>query len=86
MVFDAVGDILLLQFVGGKVVPVHIKLQTKRSPCGYAQIAQPQFFVNEVKIIMKTFAPVKLQECPASCFFMPWFIGIALFHGREDVD
>ncbi len=42
--------------------------------------------VDLLKIIMKAFAPVKLQECPAGCLIVPWSVSITLFHGRKDMD
>ncbi len=65
---------------------VHVELQTERGPCGDTQIAEPKFFVNEIEIIVETFALVKLKECLPIGLVMPWFVSIALFHGRKDVD
>lgn len=79
-------NVLLLQLTGKKVMPIHIELQTERRPGRDTQIAQAKFFINEIKVIMETFALVKFEECLTSCFIMPWFISIALFHGRKDVN
>lgn len=76
----------LVQLIGEKVVAVHIKLETERGSCGNPEIAEPEFFVNEIEIVMKAFALIKFQECLPRRFIMPWFISIATFHGRKDMD
>ena len=82
----AVSNALLLQFMGEQVMAVHIELQAERRPCRDTKVTEPQFFVNEIEIIVETFALVKLKECLPIGLVMPWFISIALFHGRKDVD
>ena len=70
IIMHAVSDFFLLQLTGKKVVAVHVELQTERGPCGDTQIAEPKFFVNEIEIIVKTFALVKLKECFPCGFIM----------------
>ncbi len=65
---------------------VHIELQAERSPGRDTQVTEPKFFVNEIEIIVETFALVKLKECLPCSLVMPWFISTALFHGGKDVD
>ena len=86
IIMHAVSDSLLLQFMGGQVMAVHIELQTERRPSRDTEVTEPKFFVNEIEIIVETFALVKLKECLACLLVMPWLISIALFHGRKDVD
>ena len=81
-----VSDSLLLQLIGKMVVAVHVELQTEWSPSGNTQVTESKFLVNEIEIIVGTFAPVKLKECLPCGFIMPWLISIALFHGRKDMD
>ncbi len=82
----AVSNALLLQFMGEQVMAVHIELQAERRPGRDTQIAESKFLVNEIEIIMKTFALVKFKECLPCGFIMPGLISIALFHGGKDVD
>ena len=82
----AVSNALLLQFMGEQVMAVHIELQAERRPCRDTKVTEPQFFVNEIEIIVETFALVKLKECLSRGLVMPGFISIALFHGGKDVD
>ena len=86
VIVHAIANVLLCKFMGEKVMPIHIKLETEGCPGGDTQIAQPQFLVNEIKVIMKAFALVKLEGCPASGLIMPWPIGITLFHGGKNMD
>ena len=81
-----VSDPFLLQLMGQKIMAVHVELQPEGSPGGDTQITQAEFFIYKIKIIMETFALVKLKECFSGCFIMPWLISIALFHGRKDMD
>ena len=65
---------------------VHVKLKPERRPCRNAEIAEPEFSVNKIEIVMKTLALVKLQESLSGCFIMPWLVSITAFHGGENVD
>ena len=60
-------------------------LEMERSPGGDTQVTQPQFFVNEIKVIVEAFTLVKLKECFSSGLIMPRPVGIALLHGRKDM-
>lgn len=62
VIMHTVSDSLLLQLTGKKVVAIHVELQTERSPGGDTQIAEPKLLVNEIEIIVKTFALVKLKK------------------------
>ena len=86
IVVHAVSDFLLLQFIGKEVVSIHIELQAERCPGRDTEVTEPKFFVNEIEIIVETFALVEFKKCPARCLIMPWLISTALFHGRKDVD
>lgn len=65
---------------------IHVELKTERCTGRDAQVTQTKLFINEIKVIMKAFALVKLEKGLARCFIMPWPISIALFHGRKDVN
>ena len=86
IIMHAVSNFLLLQFMGEQVRAVHIELQTERRPGRDTEVTEPKFFVNEIEIIVETFALVKLKECLSRGLVMPGFISIALFHGGKDVD
>ena len=86
IIMHAVSNFLLLQFIGEQVRAVHIELQTERRPGRDTEVTEPKFFVNEIEIIVETFALVKLKECLSRGLVMPGFISIALFHGGKDVD
>ena len=51
---------------------VHVKLKPERRPCRDAEIAETEFPVNKIEIVMKALALVKLQESLSGCFIMPW--------------
>lgn len=72
--------------MGQKIMTVHVELQSEGSPGGDPEITQAEFFIYKIKIIMETFALVKLKECFSGCFIMLWLISIALFHGRKDMN
>lgn len=86
VIMHTVSDSLLLQLMGKKVVAVHVEQQAERSPCGDTQIAESKLLVNEIEIIMKTFALAKFKKCLPCGLIMPWLISIALFHGRKDMN
>ena len=75
-----IADSFLLHFISQPVMPVHIKLETKRRPGRNTKIAQSEFFVDEIEIVVQTFAGVIFQKCFSACFVMPWFISVAAFH------
>jgi hypothetical protein len=81
----AVSAPFLLQFTGKEVVSIHIELQPERYPGRDKEVTEPKFFVNEIEIIVGTFALVKLKKCLPRGLVMPWLISITLFHGRKDV-
>ena len=41
---------------------VHVKLKPERWPCRDAEIAEAEFPVDKIEIVMKALALVKLQE------------------------
>ena len=55
-------------------------------PNPIVEVTEPKLFVNEIEIIVETFALVKLKECLSRSLVMPGFISIALFHGGKDVE
>ena len=65
---------------------VHVKLKPERRPCRNAEIAETEFPIDKIEIVMKTLALVKLQESLSGCFIMPWLVSITALHGRENVN
>jgi len=79
------ADTLPAQPCRHPVVPVEVDLQPTGQPCWYPYIAQPQFLIDEVEVVVQAFAVVGLQEGLARLLVVPRLIGRARFHGREDV-
>lgn len=86
VVVHTVINLFFVQLVGEQVMSVHIKLKAERRPCGNAQIAEPQLFVNEIKIVVEAFALVRLKESFPGHFIMPRLISITAFHCGKDMD
>ncbi len=57
------------------VMPVEIDLQTAGQPGRHAHVAQAQFLVDEVEVIMQALAVVGLQKSPPRLLVMPRLIG-----------
>jgi hypothetical protein len=55
-----VADLSAIQLAGQPIVAVAIKLQAERAPGRDPQVAQAQFLIDEVEIIVQTFAVVRL--------------------------
>jgi hypothetical protein len=64
---------------------IAIELQAKRTPSRYAQINQAQFGVDEVEVVMQTFAAVRSQEGAMGAFVVPGLVAVAGFHCRDDM-
>ena len=80
------GDLFFIQFMCQQVMAVHVKLKPERRPCRDAEIAEAEFPVDKIEIVMKALALVKLQESLSGCFIMPWLVSITALHGRENVN
>ena len=66
-------------------VTVAIELETERTPGRHPQIDQAQLGVDEVEVIMQTFAAVRPQEGVMRALVVPGFIAVAGFHRRDDM-
>ena len=86
IILHPVSDLLFIKLMGKQVMAVHIKLKPERRPCRDAEIAETEFPVDKIEIVMKALALVELQEGLSGCFIMPWLVSITAFHGRENVD
>jgi len=67
------------------VMAVEIELEAKRRPCRHSQVTQAKNGVDEIKVVMQTFAAVILEKRFVGIFVMPGLITGAWFHGREYV-
>lgn len=65
---------------------VHIELEPERAPRWDTQVTQAEFFVNKIKVIMKTFALIWFKKRFACILVVPGLVGIAAFHGRKNMD
>jgi hypothetical protein len=81
-----VGEPVSLEKAGQVMVSVKIKLQPEGGPGGYSQIAQPQLFQDDVKIVVKAFGCFPPKKRLARLFIMPGFKRGTRLHGRKDMD
>ena len=86
IILHPVGNLLFIKFMSKQVMTVHIKLEPERGPCRNAKITKPEFFINEIEIVMETFTLVKFQERFSGCFVVPGFVSITAFHSGENMD
>jgi len=80
------GDALLTELSGQPVVAVAVELQPERRPRRHTQIAQAELLIDEVEVVVQTFAVFVAQRGFAGHLVMPGCEGGAGFHRREDVD
>jgi len=81
-----VGEAFPLEDVSQVMVTIKIELQPEGSPGRHPQIAQPQIFQNEVKIVVDTFGLRAPKKRLARLFVMPGFKRGTGLHGGEDMD
>src|SRR5580700_130628 len=74
------------ELTGQPAMPVAIELEAERTPCRHAQIDQAQFGVDEVEVVVQAFAGIRPQEGAMRLFVVPGLVGVAGFHGRDDMD
>lgn len=67
---------------------VHVKLKPERWPCRDAEIAEAEFPIDkiEIVIVMKALVLVEFQEGLSGCFIMLWFVSITAFHSRDNIN
>lgn len=83
---EAIGDVPLGERGSQLVVSIEVELQPKGSPGRHPQIAQPQIFEDEVKVVVDTFGFRTSEKGPAGLLIVPGFKRGAGLQGREDVD
>src|ERR1700748_1647474 len=65
---------------------VAVELQAERRPGGNPQIDQAEFGVHEVEIIVQALAAGRAQIGLVRLLVMPWLVGVAGLHRRDDVN
>ena len=83
---ETVGEPFPLQKAGQVMVSVKVELQPEGGPGRHPEIAQPQIFQDEVKIVVKALGCLPSQKRLACLFIMPRFKRGTGLHGREDMD
>jgi len=83
---QGVSDSFFLELDGQFVMPIEIELQAERRPGGHAQVAQSQFRVDEVEVVMQTFRLSGLEGGLSGGLVVPGPERGAGFHRREDVN
>ena len=66
-------------------VAVAVELQAERRPGRHAQIDQAEFGVHEVEVVVQALAAVRPDEGLVRLLVVPGLVGVAGFHGRDDV-
>ena len=85
IVGHGVADALRSQLARQPAMAIAVELQAERRPGRHAQIDQPEFGVLEVEIIVQALAAVRPDEGLVCLLVVPGLVGIAGFHGRDDV-
>src|SRR5664279_198978 len=67
-------------------MPIAVKLQTERTPCGYAKVNKSKLIVHKIEVVMQAFAQLRFEICLMVYLIVPWFIGVACFHSRKNVN
>ena len=67
------------------VMAVEIELDAKRRPCRHSEITQTKFGVDEIEVVMQTFAAIVLEKCFVGFLVMPGLIARTWLHCREDM-
>jgi hypothetical protein len=60
-------------------------LEAERAPGRHPQVAQAQLFINEVEVVVQSFALGSFDKGLARSLIMPRLVGFTLFHSRQDV-
>jgi hypothetical protein len=67
------------------VMTVEIKLEAKRCPCRHSQITQAKLGIDEIEVVMQTFAAVVLEKRFVGILVIPGLIARTWLHCREDM-
>jgi len=86
VVFECISDAPLLHLRGKEAVAVEIELEAEGCPCRNPQITEPQGFVDEVEVVMKTLPAGGFHEGSVCGLVMPGLERRAWLQSREDMD
>ena len=81
-----VFDAQLAHLACQPVMAVQANLQPARQPRGHAHVAEAQFLVDEIEVVMQALAVIGNQICLPGLFVVPWLVGRTGLHGRENTD
>ena len=65
---------------------IEIYLQPKWTPGGHTDITEPKLFIDDVEVVVQTLAVIRSEIGLIGLLVVPWFVGLARLHGREDMD
>src|SRR5579875_2535161 len=77
---SGVADLLALETAGQAVMPIEINLQAERAPGGDADVAQPQFLIDEIKVVVQALTVVGAQVRLARGLVLPGTLAVLLQH------
>lgn len=86
IILQCIIDAAIVQLSREPVVAIEVKLKAEGAPRGHTQITQAKLLVDEVEIIVQTFASDRFQKGFVSSLVMPRLVCGARFHGRENVN
>jgi hypothetical protein len=86
IVGHSIVDAQLAQLACQPVMPVEADLQPARQPRRHSYMAEAQFLVHEIKVVMQTLAVIGNQKRLAGLLVVPWLVCRARLHGRENAD
>ena len=67
------------------MMTVAVKLHPERDPAGNPQVAQTEFPVDEIEVVVQALAAIRAQESLPALLVVPGLVGGAGFHGGEDM-
>jgi hypothetical protein len=84
VVSHSIVDAQLTQLACQPVVAIEADLQPARQPRRHTHMAQAQILVHEVEVVMQALAVIRNQKRLACLLVVPWLVGRAGLHGREN--
>lgn len=67
------------------IMAVEIELEAKRRPRRHSEITQTKLGIDEIEVVMQTFAAVVFEKCFVGFLVMPGLIARTWLHCREDM-
>src|SRR6202140_5037240 len=78
-------DALALERPGHGAVAIAVELQAERCPGRDPEVAQPEFVIDEVEVVVQTLARLGAQVGLAAALVVPRLVARAGLHRRDDV-